>query len=699
MNAPKKTARKASRKTAPKVSPKKKTATKAKPAAKRKSTAKAVNRPAARQVSSVAASKRAEGKSIAIVGGGISGLAAAVKLEKAGFNVTLFEQQERLGGNMSSTNVNGVEHDVYPHMFPEWYVNFWDLYESELGFSREGNFDPRPGVKMRAQGSEDYVDLFNPTSLNAIVDNLKSGLLSPAEMLLTGYTSLDLAGYPIGREGFNQLDKLDVNGFLYSGGYATEDVAQMVNYMLQVIWSIQSERTAAVTYQDFVRHTLTFPNDAPFAYMLKGSLNDKIIAPIKELLESEGADIHTATQVTSVRLVDGKPELRWSKTTGKGAEKHGQFDSVILATPGAVLNKLVSGGARTTPGQKLIDLEPSLAQLRRLNGVAIPVIDLYLKTTLADFPVENIGLAGAKYGLSVLDIAQLWPAKQFGGKTALVLAASDGEALPGKTEPEWGWAMLEELVKYYPDINIGKRWRDPDSDIDWDKTFARSNVEYALFLNEVGTWEYRPQTSYPETLPGVFFAGDLCQSNVDMATIEGAVESGVLAAQAVQTFEAKQRSGKLHGAPIEIVKHTTYSDAALRGAKLALMPFAYAAKFVAQGERDRNGGGPTLHDLSNSLQSERTVLLPMIYVLDWWTTAYWFWRAVLEPDNDGNSTAPSNHDDDNFIGLGTAILMVLGEFASYASEKCAGGLLSGSQRRDVTEQSTSQNTRRWRPKR
>lgn len=651
-----------------------------------------------------------KGTNVAIVGGGISGLAAAIKLQKAGFAVTVFEKQERLGGNMSSALVNGVEHDVYPHMFPSWYVNFWDLFENELGFSQAAHFDPRPGVKMLSQGASDYVDLFNPTSLNAVIDNLKSGLLSPAEMLLTGYTSLDIAGYPMGREGASQLDKLDVNGFLYSTGYATEDVAQMVNYMLQVIWSIQSERTAAVTYQDFVRHTLTFPNDAPFAHMLKGSLNDKIIEPIRQLLIGTGAAIHCDTEVTSVRMVDGQPTLKWRKAGSSAAGKSGQFDQVILATPGKILNQLVAGEGGNMAGDRLIDLEPSLAQLRRLKGVAIPVIDLYLNRQLPDFPPENIGLAGAQYGLSVLDIAKLWPADQFDGNTALVLAASDGQALPGSTIPEWGRALLEELVKYYPDINIGARWGDPDSDIDWDKTFARDNADHALFLNEVGSWDYRPQTSY-DTLPGIFFAGDLCRSNVDMATIEGAVESGVRAAQAVQSFEAAHRpqtgqssktanrSGKLLGQPIEPVKHTTYSDASLRGAKLALMPFAYAAKFCVQSKRAKeNGGDSGIGKLGNALQSEQVALLPMIYVLDWWTTAYWFWRSVLEPGNDGDSTAASNHDDDNFIGLGTAILMVLGEFASYATDKCA-DRLGGGAAADNAASNPRPKSRRWRVKR
>lgn len=625
------------------------------------------SKPAGRaQASASAAINRS---SVAVVGGGISGLASAVRLLKAGFDVTVFEKSKRLGGNMSSSEVNGVEHDVYPHMFPEWYDNFWNLFENDLGLDRAAHFSPRPGVKMLEKGSGDYTELFNPSSLDAVFANLKSGLLSPAEMLLTGYSTLDISGYPVEREGFNQLDKLDVNGLLYSTGYVTEDVATMQNYMLQVIWSIQSERTAAATYQDFLRHTLTFPDGAPFAYMLKGSLNDKLIEPIRQLIERLGGVIHTQTEVTSVRLEADQPTLWARSETVKSAGKKHSFDQIILAVPPRALNSLVMGDSVVTPGDTLISRETSLAQVRRLKSVAIPVLNLYLNRALPDFPAESIGLSGAQYGLSVLDIAQLWPSDAFDGKTALVVAASDGEALPADDPEGQGRAILEELVKFYPDINIGKRWGDPDSDVDWTKTYARTNDDYGLFLNEVGSWDWRPKTEYPDTLPGIFFAGDLAQSVVDMATIEAAIESGLLAAQAIQQYDAAQRNGEMRGAPIKLVKHTTYGDSALRGAKLALMPFAYMAKFLA----DRRGSGRIgLRNLGNALQSEHTVLLPMIFATDWWTTVYWFWRSVFDDDQDGPTTGPGNHDDDNFIGLGAALLMVAGEFAAYAGEKCAG---------------------------
>ena len=48
---------------------------------------------------------RADRPSIAIVGGGIGGLYAAYLLGRNGFHVTLFEQDERLGGRIETVKM------------------------------------------------------------------------------------------------------------------------------------------------------------------------------------------------------------------------------------------------------------------------------------------------------------------------------------------------------------------------------------------------------------------------------------------------------------------------------------------------------------------------------------------------------------------------------------------------------------------
>jgi monoamine oxidase len=50
-------------------------------------------------------------KSVIIIGGGIAGLAAAKKLKEKGFNVTLLESQEKIGGRMKTNRSLGIAFD------------------------------------------------------------------------------------------------------------------------------------------------------------------------------------------------------------------------------------------------------------------------------------------------------------------------------------------------------------------------------------------------------------------------------------------------------------------------------------------------------------------------------------------------------------------------------------------------------------
>jgi phytoene dehydrogenase-like protein len=51
------------------------------------------------------------GKTVVVIGGGISGLAAAKKLKEKGFNVIVLEAQEKVGGRMRTDRSLGVAFD------------------------------------------------------------------------------------------------------------------------------------------------------------------------------------------------------------------------------------------------------------------------------------------------------------------------------------------------------------------------------------------------------------------------------------------------------------------------------------------------------------------------------------------------------------------------------------------------------------
>ncbi len=63
-----------------------------------------------------------------------------------------------------------------------------------------------------------------------------------------------------------------------------------------------------------------------------------------------------------------------------------------------------------------------------------------------------------------------------------------------------------------------------DPGVRWSKKQRRNRNETPLLVNTASSWENRPQ---PRTkIPNLFLAGDYVQTDIDLATMEGANESG-----------------------------------------------------------------------------------------------------------------------------------------------------------------------------
>src|SRR5919197_4463652 len=105
---------------------------------------------------------------VAIAGAGIAGLTAALRLAQRGYKVTVYEANPFLGGNLSAHEHNGVYHEVYCHMFSNWYNNFWAIVETDLKLPRADHFEPRTGFKFLQKGKfPHFMDMTNVGSLRS----------------------------------------------------------------------------------------------------------------------------------------------------------------------------------------------------------------------------------------------------------------------------------------------------------------------------------------------------------------------------------------------------------------------------------------------------------------------------------------------------------------------------------------------------
>jgi protoporphyrinogen/coproporphyrinogen III oxidase len=88
-------------------------------------------------------------KKVAVVGAGISGLACAYNLQKAGFDVTVFEKETQVGGRMRSREKDGLMFDIganhliplYTHMrsyFDEFNIDWQRMSDAKYGLYHGG---------------------------------------------------------------------------------------------------------------------------------------------------------------------------------------------------------------------------------------------------------------------------------------------------------------------------------------------------------------------------------------------------------------------------------------------------------------------------------------------------------------------------------------------------------------------------------
>jgi protoporphyrinogen oxidase len=520
---------------------------------------------------------------VAVAGGGFAGLAAAWRLVQRGYQVTLYEEKPWLGGNAGSHQDpdSGVYHDVYPHMFSNFYVNFWDLCENDLGLKRtrdaDSDFAARDGFKFLTTDGT-YREMRNAATADpvALWRDLQSGVaqMSPLDIWLYLYSMVDLLAHRFTWRG--RLGQ-SVNGFLRGRPTVTQPVAEMHDAIVMLIWSIHAGGTSAGSYQNFYRHT--FGNVDPLLWLLKGSLHEKVVAPLERRLLDKGCTIHKSTSVQRLAIKGGRAvglELQqasfdWERHAVKRSGKRWAaepFDHLVLALPPHALGDLADNGP---PGQTLASVMPQLAHVgQRLPSEPIAVMDVYFKIKLDGIPQENIATTDSDNYFSIVNLSELWPGPKKAGVTALTIAASDYWALPSDDDEVNAFHLLCELNRYVRNFNPGKRWGDPEADVDWLRSHYHSNLDDVIFVNQVGSWDYRPDTRC-KAVENLYFAGDFCRNHVDMATVEAAVSSGINAAAALQARVPL-------GEPIVLNQPPLVPEVMIGALKLLLAPSAYAAK-------------------------------------------------------------------------------------------------------------------------
>ncbi|NRF70610.1 FAD-dependent oxidoreductase [Aquincola sp. S2] len=504
------------------------------------------------------------------------------------FRVAIYDRRDgRLALELSDT----AYHEHCYHMFLNWYRNFWALME-EVGLERSTAFRPHdevvhvlPGTMPLARRSQVMTTLGD---FSRGAENLLSGAASVPDLFLWMYSMVDLVSHQF--DPGRYLDRRSVHAFLSSRWYATEQSVRFHEHLLAKAFAVPTYFSSAYTYRKYVAYTMAAPD--PMLWVLHGDSYTALFEPFEERLKDKGLKIRRGLQVRGISRGAGplRMEVRASDILGAPRSRGGRRvaddgeapadaagdtslssftpDYIVLAVPPSALARITFDFRTAVPG---------LASVRKLQSAVTASLDLHFVRPLDGIPPSHMVLRQSALGLTLMDNAQAWhdddpdPCRR--RPTQLSVAVTDFYKIDGMSKAEATTAIIEDLRRFF-DFR--------DEDIDFTRTYLQMNDGEPLFINEVGSEPWRPGTR--TELRGLFLAGDFCENDIGVVTVEGAVVSGLLAARAVQAQLREDRPEICATDPlfeeIPILQPETLPLASAEAVKALLLPqaaMAYAA--------------------------------------------------------------------------------------------------------------------------
>ncbi|MGW2519458.1 hydroxysqualene dehydroxylase [Streptomyces sp. NPDC001617] len=518
-----------------------------------------------------------DGKRVAVLGGGVSGLSAAHELAERGYAVTVYEYYDILGGKARSMDVPDTaaggrrplpgEHGF--RFFPGFYRNLPDTmrripFPGNAGGVR-GNL--RGATEELFARSSGRADLHFP--LRRATTPPAPGDITPSWIRDQILSVLDLATHLPAHEAAYFADRVLVH--LTSCDARREDQwektswwefirAEQMSEEYRTLLGIGQTRNLVATRAE-VASTRTVGRviiealilwgllgqgldgpDADIDRVLNAPTSEAWIDPWEVYLRAQGVEFVTGTQVREVVHEGGRVTgVRVSARDG-GQERTISADHYVSALP--------VEHARVTWGPALRAADPQLARCDKLQTDWMTGVMFYLRTPT---PVVHghINCLDSPWSVTGIGQAQFWDGRDFSreygdGRAHDCLSAIISEwdkpgILYGKTAKECTkdeivaelWAQLKDGLN-----DSGKTTLTDEDRLGWFMDPAVTGLggpnpqnREQLLIHPTGTLYNRP--SAKTAVPNFFLAGDYVRTDVDLATMEGANESARRAVNAL----------------------------------------------------------------------------------------------------------------------------------------------------------------------
>jgi squalene-associated FAD-dependent desaturase len=431
---------------------------------------------------------------VAVVGGGLSGLAAGCALASTGFRVTLFERRPYLGGRASSYQHPGTGEviDNCQHVLLGCCTNLIEFYERTGVAGSIRWFDRMTFLEPGGRASEIGPSAL-PAPLHTAPALLRATCLEFPDKLAIARAMMALAPAAPRDIGESFLSWLQRHG-------QTERAIErfwkpvLVSALNEDVDRVSVPYAAQVMRESFLKSTAAGRMGVP-------------TVPLTELYNAAGDYIHARQGDVRYRTSaeSFRAELAHVKLGVGGREE--MFDYVVFALPFDGLERILPVSSAS---------QPLRDALGRFETSPITGIHLWFDREISD--LEHAVLLDRTIQW-MFHKSRLQKRENNGHGSYVELVVSASKTLVDKSKQEIVDLALGELREFFP----GAR----------DANLLKSTVikeVHATYSPRPGIEMNRPR---PETVwPRVFLAGDWTATGWP-ATMEGAVRSGYLAAQSL----------------------------------------------------------------------------------------------------------------------------------------------------------------------
>lgn len=506
--------------------------------------------------------RAASARRVAVLGGGMGGLAAAHELIERGFQVTVFEPKA-LGGKARSMPVPGTgaggrlplpgEHGF--RFFPGFYRNIPDtMRRTPFPGNGRGVLDNLVGAReasfARATGPDMDVPVTWPRPRDwspvRITDSLRGFLNSsrgirPHELeyflrkVIVFFSSCDERKY--GQWEYTSWWDM-VGADRFGDAYRHILTDSLTRNLVAAKADVASALTIGAMGQAFVYALFGVGTSGHADRLLNAPTNEAWIDPWVQHLKSLGVTFEMGQQVTGLDVEQGRI-ARAQVRDGSGTTRTVDADWFVLAVPAERAAPLLQGD--------IAKADPRVARVGELTTDWMTGIQFYLDRKV---PIVHghLSYVDSPWALTSISQAQFWKPgfeKRYGdGSVKECLSVDISEwSRKGILYGEPAWNLRPEQIKAEVWAQIkahlnerGRRPRLTDDmvrDVFLDPAITYPSTAPApgriaendeqLLINTAGSWALRPEAV--TAIPNLVLASDYVRTSVNLATMEGANEA------------------------------------------------------------------------------------------------------------------------------------------------------------------------------